>query len=151
MKEKRDASYVGKSLNVPMMASRIEKWFSMEITLNCRHPHNHTHCYLWIDDNHAVPAAHWNIFGVVYAPTIRTVLTLIINDYLSIWLTSRSAVRAVGMREIELHQLIKLSSGWFISVQRQTCDFNLPLTNRIAMSSWRFQISCLGRWRCNKQ
>lgn len=109
IKMKKGTHLGGKSLNVPMMASWVEKWFSMKITLNRRHPHNHTHCYLWIDGNHAALAAHWNIFGVVYAPTIRTVLTLIINDCLSICLTSRSAVRAIWMREIELRQLIKLA------------------------------------------
>lgn len=68
----------------------------MKITLNCRHLHNHTHCCLWIDGNHAALVVRWNIFGVVCAQTVRMVLMWIINDCWSTYLTSESVAGANG-------------------------------------------------------
>lgn len=71
-----------------------EAKIDFSFTSSCRHPRNRTHCYWWIDGNRVALAAHWNIFGVVCVLTVRTGLTLIINDCLLICSTSRSVAKA---------------------------------------------------------
>lgn len=116
--EREEKKGMNKSWNVPCRVSKV--------TLNCRRLHNRTHCYLWIDDSRAAPAARWNIFGVVGAQTVRMVLTLITNDCLlicSTWGSAAKAVREKKKREMKINLL---------STTRQT--ENLPSTNHTAGS-----------------